>query len=129
MRHAQIFCPFRRKQVALTPEEHVRQWFLHRLVDEFGYPASLIAVERQVGTRRYDAVVFSPQLQPLMLMEFKREDVALTQAVLDQASCYNRTLQVPYLVLSNGLQTIIARVGESGIEFLTEIPTWIQLSN
>ena len=39
-----IFCPFRRKYVAATPEENVRQTFLHALVEQFGYPQSLIGV-------------------------------------------------------------------------------------
>lgn len=117
----------------LTPEEWVRQHFLDRLTTGFGYPHELIAVEVpfQVGTvpKRADAIVYNKQMQPLMLLEFKREDVALTQRVLDQAAVYNRQLHVPYLILSNGPETIIARVHEDRFEFLPAIPTWTQLSN
>lgn len=113
----------------LTPEEHVRQHFLHRLVDEYQYPRALISVERAIRGRRYDAVVFSPSLRPLVLIEFKREEIPLTQAVMDQAACYNRTLQVPYLIISNGPKTMVARVSEHGYEFLNHIPQWTQLSH
>lgn len=126
-----IFCPFRRRRVALTPEEYVRQNFLARLVNSYGYPASLIAVERPivVGSvnKRFDALVYSPTMEPLVLIEFKREDVSLSQAVLDQAVTYNRTLQVPYLILSNGHSTWVVLVKSDGYSFLPNIPSWNQL--
>ena len=75
-----IFCPFRRKYVAATPEENVRQTFLHALVEQFGYPQSLIGVEVPIAVgagvdKRCDAVVYSRSLQPLMLIEFKAPEV------------------------------------------------------
>lgn len=124
-----IVCPFRHRRVALTPEEYVRQSFLKRLVDCFGYPASLISVEKQIRGRRYDALVYSPELKPLVLLEFKREGIALDQKVADQAACYNRTLQVPYLILSNGPQTMVLRVTATNYEYLSAIPEWNQLLN
>ncbi len=124
-------CPFRKKYVCLTPEEWVRQQFLHRLVDDFGYPMSLIAVEvpLEIANRtslnrksyRADAVVYTKDLQPLVLIEFKAETVPLTQKTLDQAAVYNRRLHVPYLILHNGPQTIIAKIAEKEISFLPEI--------
>ena len=120
----QIFCAWRHRWVRLTPEEWVRQQLLHRLVEQFGYPASLIAVEVPVekitnhqspitnhqspitNHQRCDAVVYDAALQPLMLIECKAETVPLTQKTLDQAITYNRKLNVPFLLLSNGAQTI-----------------------
>lgn len=128
-----VLCSWRRRWVRLTPEEWVRQHFLDRLTTDFGYPHELIAVEVpfHVGDvpKRADAIVYDKQMQPLMLLEFKREDVALTQRVLDQAAVYNRQLHVPYLILSNGPETIIARVHADRFDFLPAIPTWTQLSN
>ena len=95
----QIFCEWRHQWVRLTPEEWVRQQLLHRLVEQFGFPASLIGVEVsiQVGEthKRCDAVVYNRALQPLMLIECKAEMVPLTQKTLDQALIYNRRLRVP----------------------------------
>ena len=124
-----IVCPFRHRRVALTPEEHVRQHFLGRLVSDYHYPTTLISVERPIRGRRYDAVVFSPDLTPLVLIEFKREEVPLTQVVMDQAACYNRALRVPYLIISNGPQTLVAHVTDEGVDFLNDIPQWTQLLN
>lgn len=129
----QLYCIFRRKWVAATPEEQVRQSFLHGLVEQYGYPQSLIAVEAQIAvgagvTRRCDAVVYSRTLQPLMLIEFKAEHVAITGEVLDQAAVYNTTVHAPYLILSNGKQTVVAHIDdERKITFLNHIPAWNQL--
>lgn len=119
-----ILCPWRRKYVALTPEEWVRQNFLHRLVDDYGYPANLIGVEVALQGKRADAIVYSQDLQPQVLIEFKAETVPLTQKTLDQAAVYNRQLGVPYLILHNGPQTIIAQVTDNEIAFLPEIPKY-----
>lgn len=106
----QIFCEWRHRWVRLTPEEWIRQQLLHRMVSEGGYPASLIAVEQAITVgdvhKRCDAVVYDSAMQALMLIECKAETVPLTQKTLDQAITYNRKLNVPYLLLSNGAQTI-----------------------
>ena len=113
----QIFCEWRHRWVRLTPEEWVRQQLLHRLVEQLGYPASLIAVEVsleklsivncQLSTKqRCDAVIYDRAMQPMMVIECKAETVPLTQKTLDQAITYNRKLNVPYLMLYNGVQTI-----------------------
>lgn len=129
----QIFCAWRRRFVRLTPEEWVRQQVLESLETQCGYPHSLIAVEVPIEVaglqKRCDAIVYSAAMQPLMLLEFKADTVPLTQQVLDQAAVYNRQLHVPYLVLSNGAQTVIARVLPNQYEYLNQIPLWSQLSN
>ncbi|MBQ7631621.1 MAG: type I restriction enzyme HsdR N-terminal domain-containing protein [Paludibacteraceae bacterium] len=134
----QIFCEWRHKWVRLTPEEWVRQQLLHRLVEQLGYPTSLIAVEVAFqlpslqggdGGRRLraDAVVYNADLQPLMLIECKAETVPLTQKTLDQALIYNRRLEVPFLLLHNGPQSIVAAITPTGCEFSTVIPSFNQL--
>jgi len=106
----QVFCEWRHRWVRLTPEEWVRQQLLRRMVNEGAYPASLIAVEQAITVgevhKRCDAIVYDSAMQPLMLVECKAETVPLTQKTLDQAIVYNRKLNVPYLLLCNGVQTI-----------------------
>ena len=106
----QIFCEWRHRWVRLTPEEWVRQQLLHRMVEQFDYPVSRIAVEKAITVgeahKRCDAVVYDASLRPLMIIECKAETVPLTQKTLDQAITYNRKLNVPYLILHNGPQTI-----------------------
>ena len=106
----QIFCEWRHRWVRLTPEEWVRQQLLHRLVEQLDYPASLIAVETAITVgetkKRCDAVVYDTAMQPLVLIECKAETVPITQKTLDQAITYNRKLNVPYVLLSNGVQNV-----------------------
>ena len=153
----EIFCDWRHKWVRLTPEEWVRQQLLHRLVEQLGYPASLIAVEVPLEKisnlqspisnfqspilplwgsggspilphLRCDAVVYNTSMQPLMLIECKAETVPLTQKTLDQALTYNRRLGVPYLLLHNGPQSIIVRVLSDSITLCPNIPDYACLS-
>ncbi len=106
----QIFCDWRHRWVRLTPEEWVRQQLLHYMVEQLDFPASLIAVEAAItvgeAKKRCDAVVYDRTMSPLMLIECKAETVPLSQKTLDQAITYNRKLNVPYLLLYNGVQTI-----------------------
>jgi len=107
----QILCPWRKKWVRLTPEEWVRQQLLHRMVEQLGYPTSLIGVEVSIEVgethKRCDAVVYDRFMNPMILIECKSEKVILTQRTLDQAIVYNRRLEVPYLILHNGPHTIV----------------------
>lgn len=111
----------------LTPEEYVRQCFLHRLVDELGYPKELIAVEVALDGKRADAIVYDRQMSPLMIIEFKADTVALTQKTLDQATTYNRQVGVPYLILHNGMCSVIAQVSEGEIAFAQDVPSYEEL--
>ena len=102
-----VLDPLRRKWVALTPEEEVRQKVLYLLVEHLHVPAGLLAVEYSVMVngldKRCDAVVFGAEGQPLMIVECKAQSVKLTAKTLDQAVCYYSALQPKFLLLYNGL--------------------------
>ena len=123
-----VLCAWRRRFVRLTPEELVRQTTLQLLVDEFAYPHNLIAVEvpiTVVGTqKRCDAIVYDQQMQPLMIIEFKAPYVALTQEVLDQAVVYNHEVNVPFLMLCNGTQSVVVKIENGEHFFLDTIPLY-----
>lgn len=108
--HREVFDPVRRRWVALTPEEWVRQCTLQRLHDEGGYPLEVMQVEGAIAlnsmTRRCDIVVYRDG-QPWMIVECKKSDIPLTQKVCDQACRYNSVLRVPYLLLTNGRQEVV----------------------
>ena len=128
-----VLCAWRRKYVRLTPEELVRQTTLQLLEDEYGFPHGLIGVEIPIDVaglkKRCDAIVYNQQMQPLMLLEFKAPTVPLTQEAFDQAAIYNRHLQVPYLMLCNGQNSIVAQVLEKHYQFLPAIPNYSKLLN
>lgn len=129
----QIFDILRKKYIALTPEEWVRQHFVHFLVEHKGYPAALMANEIQlkVGekTLRADSVLYSRDLKPRMIIEYKAPHIPITQKVFDQISIYNMLLHVDYLVVSNGLQHYICKkdYNDKKYLFLEDIPDYEEL--
>ncbi len=102
-----IFDEVRKQWVVLTPEEWVRQNFLQYLIQVKKYPASLMALEKEIFLgdvkKRFDIIVYDRNTKPWMLVECKEMRVALDGDVLDQALRYNINLQVPYLVITNGI--------------------------
>lgn len=110
----EVLDPVRRRWVALTPEEWVRQQTIRLLHEHYGYPLELMQVEAAITlngmTRRCDIVVYSPEGQPQMIVECKKPEVAITQKVCDQACRYNTVLHVPYLLLTNGVQSVAVHV-------------------
>ena len=98
----------RRKYVALTPEEWVRQHFIHFLTEHKHYPAALLANEvgLQIGNKqlRADSVLYTRQLRPRMIVEYKAPHIEITQRVFEQIAAYNMKLHVDYLVVSNGIR-------------------------
>lgn len=119
----------RHKFVALTPEEWVRQHFTHYLIAHKSYPPELMANEVAVSlngmSRRCDTVVYSREgLKPLMIIEYKRPDVEITQKVFNQICRYNMVLEVQYLVVSNGLKHYCCQIDtkKGGYTFLEDIP-------
>ena len=123
----------RRRWVALTPEEWVRQTLIHHLHHDKLYPLELMQVEGSIAvntmSRRCDIVIYNPQMKPLIIVECKRPSVPINQQVADQASRYNTALHVPYLLLTNGRQTLLLRVdaASASLQALPSIPTWQEL--
>ena len=129
----QIFDFLRRKYLALTPEEWVRQHFVHYLLTCKGYPKGLLAneVELVVGEKklRCDTLLYSRALQPQMIVEYKSPEIELTQRVFDQITVYNFLLHVDYLVVSNGLQHFCCRMDyeRQAYTFLQDITDYADL--
>ena len=129
----QIFDFLRRRYVALTPEEWVRQHFVHFLVEQKGYPPTLLANEVPLtmgGKRlRADSVLYDRELRPRMIMEYKAPEVAITQETFNQISAYNLLLRVEYLVVSNGLTHYCLRLNreQNRYDFLPDIPAYQDL--
>lgn len=123
----------RRRYVAMTPEENVRQQFVHFLQRERGFPLSLMNNEISFSlnrtVKRCDTLVYDNHLQPLVLLEYKAPTVPITQKTLDQVSRYNITLHVPFFIISNGLKHYCAQVDyqTESFTFLSHIPSYSEL--
>lgn len=129
-----IFDPIRKKYVALTPEEWVRQHVIRYLADDKNVPLSLIGVEKEIRLyntqKRFDIAVFHRNGKALLLVECKAPSVNITQQVLDQVVRYNLALQVCYLMLTNGLNHVFCRVDlHSGIpSLIPDLPVFGELT-
>ena len=128
-----VFDVVRRRYVAFTPEEEIRQRFVRFLNSQRGYPLALMAneVSLKVGNtqKRCDTVVYGRDLTPLMIVEYKAPSVELTQAVFRQIGRYNIALRVGYLTVSNGLRHVCCRLNyESGTSEFCDIPTYDELT-
>jgi hypothetical protein len=105
-----INCLIRKQWLLLTEEEWVRQNFINYLILDLKYPASLIAVEKELFLnglkKRFDILIYNSNHQPWLLVECKAPHVTLSEDVLQQALRYNISVPVSYIVITNGLQTI-----------------------
>ncbi|MDD5991370.1 MAG: type I restriction enzyme HsdR N-terminal domain-containing protein [Prevotellaceae bacterium] len=128
-----IFDFLRRRYVALTPEEWVRQHFTHFLVEHKSYPQGLLAneVELSVGDKslRCDSVLYDRELRPRMIVEYKAPHIKLTQKVFQQIATYNLLLHVDYLVVSNGIEHHCVKMDYENEKylFLEDIPEYKNL--
>jgi hypothetical protein len=122
----QIFDVVRKRWVALTPEEWVRQNMLQYLLQVMAYPSSWVAVEKSIivnqQQRRCDILVYQHN-QPWLIVECKAMDVALDAHVLQQAVQYNTALAVPYIVITNGSYTYGWQLQPS-VEILVALPPY-----
>lgn len=129
---ATIWDPLRKKEVALTPEERVRQWFIGVLNGNMGVPTHMMMSE--VGFRlggkqfRADILVYDRKAQPLAVVECKRPEVELTGDVLDQAIRYNMALNVRYIMITNGTKTFIASKDGEWFSFMDKVPSYNEMS-
>ena len=128
-----VFDPLRRRFVALTPEEEVRQKVLYLLVEQLHVPAGLLAVEYSVKVngldKRADAVVFGTDTQPLMIVECKAPSVKITDKVLDQAVRYYSALKPRFLMLYNGEKCYCFKVAEGRLQALDHLPDFEEMKS
>lgn len=122
-----IFDEFRKQWVRLTPEEWVRQNMLQYLVQTLQYPASLIAVEKEIMlgelTKRFDILVYR-DASPWMIIECKEMNVPLSEAVLKQVLSYNISIRASYLVITNGTDTLGFALDNGVADPLTAFPAF-----
>ena len=124
----EVYDIVRKKYVILQPEELVRQLVIHYLIAEKKAPLSKMRVEKGLTVnelmKRCDILIYDKNIQPYFLVECKSANVRIDQTTFDQIARYNLPLQVPYLLVTNGLSTYCCHINEdkTGWQFLTEIP-------
>ena len=125
-----IFDIIRKKNMVLTPEEWVRQHFVHFLIEEKKYPISLIAVEKKLTinkiTKRTDILIFDKNGKPDIIVECKAPSIKITQETFDQIARYNLQLNATYLIVTNGLEHFFCKMDKENecYIFLENIPSY-----
>ncbi len=128
-----IFDIIRKKFLVLTPEEWVRQNFVHFLINDLHYPQSLIATENGLKLfntqKRADIVIYGRDMKPLVVVECKATDVTITQETFNQVARYNINFKARLVIVTNGMKHYCARfdAASSRYTFLNEIPDYSQL--
>jgi len=123
-----IFDPFRKSWTRLTPEEWVRQNFLQYLIQVKLYPASLIAIEKEIMlgelVKRFDILIYNKDHKPWLMVECKAMDVPLNEKVFDQLIRYNMSVPVQYMVITNGSYTVAYERKDGTLVMLEELPVF-----
>ena len=128
-----VFDRLRKRYVALTPEEWVRQHFVEFLIEVKQFPAALMANEvslTQNGIkRRCDTLVADREGKSLVIVEYKAPEIEITQQVFDQIVRYNMVFRARYLMVSNGMAHYCCQIDyeNNTYSFLSEIPCYDEL--
>lgn len=123
-----VFDILRKKFVILTPEEWVRQHFVHHLINFYRYPKSLIKVESSLKynemPNRSDIVVYDRDGNCFLLVECKAASVDIDNKVFRQIARYNTTLKAPYLAVTNGIKHFCCSIDHSkgSYLFINDLP-------
>lgn len=140
-----IWDPLRRREVPLTPEERVRQWFISVLMEEMKVPRHMMMSEVQLTygsarvsslgsgirsgkTWRADIVVYGRNAEPVAAVECKRPEVPLGADVAEQLLRYDMVLNVRYLIITNGRETRVFVRGDEGFEPSGKLPLWEEMT-
>lgn len=143
MNLAKIYDPIRQIHVKANPEEIIRQALLQKMIKSLGYPKSLIAVEKDLGSlehlqkskikidRRADIICFANNLHPeymlypLLMIECKKGN--LNQKAIDQILGYNYHIKSYFIALANGEQIKTLWQNDKGVNSCNFLPPYSEL--
>ncbi len=123
-----VFDVIRKKNILLTPEEWVRQNFIRFMNEAHNIPYSRMVLEKDLllngQKKRIDVLVYNSAGKPFAIVECKAATVKIAQGTFDQAARYNMVFQVPYLIVTNGMEHFYSRINheEKSFSFLKDFP-------
>lgn len=129
----QIWDEFRMKWVVCTPEEWVRQHFVHFIANHLGFPKGRIGLEITLNVnqmkKRADVCVFDKTGKPYILAECKAPEINLNDKVFEQIGRYNLSLNAPFLLITNGIKHYCAKIDFSKKEWelISEFPIYSEV--
>ena len=124
----QVFDEVRKRYIIITPEEWVRQHFIHYLSSVKNYPFGLMAVEKLIKynnvRNRADIVLYDTEGFPTMIVECKAPSIDLNGNVLNQALNYNIIYDCPFVILTNGIIHKTFDVDQNSIQVIKYFPNY-----
>jgi len=115
-----IYDLVRKSWFLLTPEEWVRQHWVHYFHVSKGRNLSALILEKKLilngTTKRIDLLVTEKTIAKI-LVECKAPHIQLTEKTFEQTARYNSVLGAEEIILSNGLQHIWAKFIDGKYEF------------
>ena len=106
-KYATVMCIVRKKEIRLNPEEVIRQLFLDKLINDYGYPVNRIKLEYQVyfgrEVKRADIVIMDEDrpIVPYVIVEVKKPKLKDGK---EQLKSYCNSTGAPIAVWTNGEQ-------------------------
>jgi hypothetical protein len=125
-----IFDVLRKKNLVLTPEEWVRQHWVHFLHEHKNYPKSLMKIEGGLVLndlqKRSDLIIYNNKGEKIVLAEFKAPDIKINTRTFEQISVYNSKHKIPLLLVSNGIEHYFCKVNfeDNSYQFIDDLPIY-----
>ena len=107
-----IYDLVRKSWLVLTPEEWVRQHFVHYFIKVKKYAPSALILEKKLevnGTMKRIDLLITEKASPKILIELKAPHITLSQETFEQIARYNSVIGAEKIILSNGKQHIFAK--------------------
>ena len=124
-----IFDVIRKKYLVLTPEEWVRQHFIHLLINQYGYPKGLFCVERGHKynnlQKRTDIIVLDRDGEIDLLVECKAHTEKINSNTMTQIMNYNLTLNSKKIIVTNGISTFCFQNLGEGMKQVKDVPKYV----
>jgi hypothetical protein len=125
----EIYDPVRKKYVALTPEEKIRQHTIFFLNSVLHYPYGCMGVECGLRVNdmffRTDIVIRNKKAEVVMIVECKQQEVILAENVEEQIlKYYQGHRSARFLLLTNGIGFRCWQISDNVFTEINEIPSW-----
>ena len=125
-----VLDPIRNKYLVKGPEEIVRQLVIQYLTKAKKYRKNGMAVEKMLTVnglvKRFDILIYDEHTAPFFLVECKAPSVRVSEDTFRQIAAYNLSLQVKYLLVTNGINSYCCEMDyqKQSFEFLQEVPSF-----
>ena len=120
-----IYDIVRKKWIVDSPEEKVRQVWLHYLTQDKNFSISKIAVEKgfyiNERLKRFDICVFDEMAKPHILIECKAPHHKINASVLEQLAMYNLHLGAQTFIITNGVNHLAYTIDKNTLVELEQL--------